>query len=120
MLVAGRVEVVSGGELVEAEGPRLQGGVAGSARRLAIVGGRRRVLASSGNLGCSVTAHDARDREDPFSKGRSAEYVGVVVRAELQVTEAGFEITGEFLSLVLGVLGGGLVGGRAQNPKSST
>ena len=60
------------------------------------------MLASSRNLGCSVTTHDARDREDPFSKGKSAEYFGVIVRAELQVTEAVFEIKGEFLSLSLG------------------
>ena len=119
-MIAGRVEVDSGGALIEAEGPRLRGGVAGSARRLAIVRGRQRVLASSGNLGCSVIVRDARDRENPFPEGRSSKDFGVIVRAEMQVTEAGFEIKGEFLSLLLEILGGGLVGRRAQDRKSST
>ena len=44
----------------------------------------------------------------------------MIVRAELQFTEATFEVKGEFLSLFLGIPGGGLVGRCAQGRKSST
>ena len=62
-------------------------------------------------MGCSAIVRDGRDREDPFPESRSLKDFGVIVRAELQFTEATFEVTGEFFSLLLGILGGGLVGG---------